>query len=207
MRITVERIVDDEAPCIVALCFVAGYGGKFARTSAAHFLSAASLLGDGADLIFVDEQIRLALAREPDHAVVEVLDPAGDGLTIMQFDGYANLLFAEEAQIERFLAGITRRRRFLAPAGGVKGRHMDIVADGWRQIWVASTARKMVSPSGMFYCSSLVPAETGGTRRTLNPMGAGWKPASRRKRASQCSWMGRPLMVETSRPPRWLLSS
>src|SRR5271156_4866232 len=131
MRIPVGRIVDAEAPCIVAFRFVAGCNRKFARATAAHFISTAGLLGDGADLMFVDEQIRLALAREPDHAVVEVFDPAGYRLAIVQLHGDANLFFAEEAQVERFLAGITRRRRFLTPAGGVKGRHIDIVADGW----------------------------------------------------------------------------
>src|SRR5271170_2938597 len=130
MRIPVERIVDPEARCIVPF-IVTGCSGKFARAAAAHFVSAPSLLGDGADLMFVDEQIRLALAREPDHAVVEVLNPAGDRLAIVQFHRYANLFFAEEAQVECFLPGITRRRRFLTPAGGVKGRHIDIVADGW----------------------------------------------------------------------------
>jgi len=130
MRIPVERIVDDEARCIVTFRIVAARSRNFARAATAHFFSATSLLSDGANLMFIDEQIRLALAREPDHAVVEVLNPSGDGLAVVQLYGDTNLFFTKEAQIERFLPGITRRRGFLAPAGGVKGRHIDIVADG-----------------------------------------------------------------------------
>src|SRR5271166_603082 len=124
-RIPVGQIVDRKT-----LSFVAGCSGRLTNAAAAHILTTASLLGDGADLILVNEQIWLTLAREADHAVVEVLDPARDGLAIVQLHGDANLFFAEEAQIERFLPGITRGGRFLTPAGGVKGRHIDIVADG-----------------------------------------------------------------------------
>ena len=111
---------------------------KLRVLATAHFLSTACILGDRANLMLVDEQIWLALARQADHAIVKVLDPAGDSLTIMQLHGDANLLFAEKAQIESLLTGFARRRRFLTPSGGVKRRHIDIVADERTPFLVAS---------------------------------------------------------------------
>src|ERR1700693_6309997 len=63
------------------------------------------LFGDGADLLFVDEEVRPALTREANHALVEVLNPPGDALPIAQFycDGY--LLFPEAPQVRSFLSG------------------------------------------------------------------------------------------------------
>src|SRR5580704_11869290 len=90
--------------------------GGFARTSTAHLISAARLLCDGTNLVFVDKEIRLAFTRKPDHPVVEVLDPTGNHLSVAQLHGDAHLLLAEETQVQSFLPGFSRRRRFLAPA-------------------------------------------------------------------------------------------
>ena len=66
---------------------------------------------DGADLMLVDKEIRLALARETQHGVVKVLNPTTHRLSIAQLDLDDYLAVAEGAQVERFLSGFTRRRR------------------------------------------------------------------------------------------------
>ncbi len=71
---------------------------------------------DGADLVLVDEEIGLALARQAQHGVVKVLDPAAHGFAVAQLDGDNHLAVAERAQVERFLAGFARRRRLGAAA-------------------------------------------------------------------------------------------
>ena len=53
--------------------------------------------GDGADLMLVDEEIRMAVARDAHHIVVEVLDPAIDHLAIAQLHLHADLAVAERA--------------------------------------------------------------------------------------------------------------
>src|ERR1700751_3333826 len=45
---------------------------------------APSLLCNRADLLLIDEQVWLSFARQPDHPLVEVFDPAGDALSVPQ---------------------------------------------------------------------------------------------------------------------------
>ena len=66
---------------------------------------------DGPDLVLVDEEVGVSLARKPQHGVVEVFDPAANGLSVPQLDLDNHLTVAERAQIERLLAGVARRRR------------------------------------------------------------------------------------------------
>ena len=52
------------------------------RRQAGSATSFFACLGDGLNLVFVDEEIRLAVASQTQHAVVEVFNPAPNGLTI-----------------------------------------------------------------------------------------------------------------------------
>src|SRR5262245_39906711 len=70
---------------------------------------------DGADLMFVDKEIWVAVAGNAHHAVVEVFDPAVDDFAVAQLYLHTDLAVAERAQIEGFLASVARRRR-LDPA-------------------------------------------------------------------------------------------
>ena len=73
---------------------------------------------DGANLVFVDEKVRVSHARKPQHCVVEVFDPAADGFAVAQFDGDGHLAIAEGAEIEGFLASFAGRRRLGAASRG-----------------------------------------------------------------------------------------
>ena len=53
---------------------------------------------------------------EPEHAVVEVLDPALDGLAVAQLDRNGHFAVAERLKVERFLTGFARRGRLRTPA-------------------------------------------------------------------------------------------
>ena len=67
-------------------------------------------LRDCANLVLVNEEIRFAFASQPDHAIIEVLDPTADRLAVAQFDCNRNLLLAQKAQIEALLSGLAWRR-------------------------------------------------------------------------------------------------
>src|SRR5580692_8087702 len=88
-----------------------------------------SMLRNGADLLLVNKQIRPALARQADHAVVEVFNPPRDALAIAQLHCHRHLLVREKAQIGSFLSGIAGRRRLAAPPRCVLTHHAAIVAD------------------------------------------------------------------------------
>src|SRR5271165_5505659 len=105
-----RRIVNPKTLRIVIGCI-----GQLAHTPPPHFISATRMLGDGANLILIDEQVWLALACQPYHPIVEVLDPAGDSLAVMQLYRHSDLFFAKETQVEGLLTGFTWRRSFLAP--------------------------------------------------------------------------------------------
>jgi hypothetical protein len=75
-------------------------------------------LGDGADLVLVDKEVGVAFAGETEHGVVEVLDPAADGLAVAELDLNDDLAVAEGAQVEGFLAGVAGRGRLGAAARG-----------------------------------------------------------------------------------------
>ena len=81
--------------------------------TAARRRPAAATFGDGANLRLVDEEIRLALAGEAQHHVVEVFDPAADRLAVAQLDGDRDLAVAERFEVERFLPGFAGRRSFV----------------------------------------------------------------------------------------------
>src|ERR1700761_5822486 len=68
---------------------------------------------DRADLCLVDEEVRLALAREPHHHVVEVLDPAVDDLAVAQLYGYRHLTIAQRLQVQGFMACLAGGWAFL----------------------------------------------------------------------------------------------
>src|SRR5271163_959431 len=75
-------------------------------------LDIAVAFADGANLILVDEKVRFSLAGEPDHAVVEVFNPAVDSLAVAKLDRDRDLLLAQEAQIQGFLSSFSRWRAF-----------------------------------------------------------------------------------------------
>ena len=77
--------------------------------------------------MLVDKEVWLALARQAQHAVVEVLDPAAHGLAVAQFDLDGDLAVAERTQVERFLPGFARRRRLGTAARGQGRGHAVIL--------------------------------------------------------------------------------
>src|ERR1039458_6092795 len=99
-----------------------------ARPSARTAAAVAAMLGDGANLILIDEEIRLAFTSQADHAVVEILDPAGDGFAVLQFHLNRDLAVAQRAEVERFLSSFARGWSFVPASGGLVGRHESIVA-------------------------------------------------------------------------------
>ena len=66
--------------------------------------------------MFVNEQVWLPIARQPQHGVVEVFDPSADGLPIAQLEGHHHLSVTQRSEIEGFLTGFTGRRRLGAAA-------------------------------------------------------------------------------------------
>ena len=73
----------------------------------------ARLFGDCADLLFINEKVWLAVARQANHAIVEILDPALHDFAVVQLDHDLHLALTQTAQIQRFLAGFSRRGRLL----------------------------------------------------------------------------------------------
>jgi hypothetical protein len=59
--------------------------------------------------MFVDEKVRLSLARQPQHGVVEVLNPATHGLPVAQLDLDDHLAIAQRTQIKCLLPGFAGR--------------------------------------------------------------------------------------------------
>jgi len=59
--------------------------------------------------MFVNEEIGVAAARNSDHAVVEIFDPAVDRFTIPKLDLDADLPIAQRAKVKRLLSGIAWR--------------------------------------------------------------------------------------------------
>lgn len=70
-------------------------------TSTRH--AALASLADGADLVLVNEEVGMPFARETQHGVVEVFDPAADGLAIAELDVDGYLAIAERAEVESLL--------------------------------------------------------------------------------------------------------
>lgn len=62
-------------------------------------------LRNRADLIFVDKQIGLILARQADHAIVKVFDPSGHRLPVTQQYRDGDLSRTERTQIKLLLPG------------------------------------------------------------------------------------------------------
>ena len=63
-------------------------------------------LGDGLNLVLVDEEIGLSFAGQAQHAVVEVFNPAANGFAIIQLDHHVDLAIAEGAQITGSILGL-----------------------------------------------------------------------------------------------------
>src|SRR6202044_1742482 len=91
--------------------------------------SVARKLGDGANLMLVDKEVRLAFTRETGHAVVEVLDPSRNRLAVAELDTHGYLFLAQEAQVERLLSCLTQGGRFLPLARTAGSRHGAIVKE------------------------------------------------------------------------------
>jgi hypothetical protein len=70
-----------------------------------------AVLGDVHNFVFEDEQIGRALAGQPHHVLVVVLDPAPDHLPIHQFDRDGHLFLPDCFEKCRFLEGVFWRRR------------------------------------------------------------------------------------------------
>src|SRR6202521_4615853 len=66
-------------------------------------------LRDVHDLMFKNEEIRLVLARQPDHVPIVVFDPAVDDFAVRQLDADWLLLFAQRLQIRGLLRGFFGR--------------------------------------------------------------------------------------------------
>ena len=81
--------------------------------------------------MFIDEKIGPSFARDPDHGVVEILDPSGNTLAVAEFDRHSHLLLAQKPQVKRLLAGFAKRRLLLTPPGWILGCH--IVHDSYIQ--------------------------------------------------------------------------
>ena len=77
----------------------------------------AAHLGNCPDLVLVDEEVGLAFARQPQHTIVKVLDPAAHGLSIAKLDGNINLAVAQGAEIKCFLTGFAGRGRLGSASG------------------------------------------------------------------------------------------
>src|SRR3954471_22149839 len=76
------------------------------------------------DVVLEDEQVRLAIAREADHALVVVLDPAADNLAIEQLHRDRRLLFAQGFQVLRLLPGLVRGRHLRLVHGAARGQRI-----------------------------------------------------------------------------------
>jgi hypothetical protein len=81
-------------------------------------------LGDAPNLVLVNEEIRRTIARQPQHHVVEVLNPAAHRLTVPQLYIHDHLAIAQRAQIESFLAGLSWRGRLGTAAACEWGFHI-----------------------------------------------------------------------------------
>ena len=65
--------------------------------------------------------------RYPNHAVIEILDPAIDSFAIAQLHLHTDLTIAERSKIQRLLTRVARRRRSGTAQMGKRRVHMVIV--------------------------------------------------------------------------------
>src|ERR1700691_3808419 len=76
----------------------AAWGSPSTRTSLGaigppHFtVVAAPALADRPDLVLIDKKIGLTFASDPDHGVVEILDPPGNALAVTKLYRHSHLL-------------------------------------------------------------------------------------------------------------------
>jgi len=88
------------------------------------------------DLVLEDEEIGGALAGEPHHVLVVILDPSVDGLAVQELNGDRLLLLPQRLEERSFLESILRRRRPTVLDGlgiplGSAERHAGIVHKAW----------------------------------------------------------------------------
>src|SRR5260370_19219990 len=69
-----------------------------------------AILGDVHNFVLKNEKIGSALARQPHHVLVVILDPAADRLTIHQLHANQLLLLAQSLEEIGFFESLFRRR-------------------------------------------------------------------------------------------------
>ena len=68
------------------------------------------VLGDVGNFVLEDKQVRRALAGEPDHALIVILNPAANHFAIHELDANRTLLFAQRSEIGCLLLRVVGRR-------------------------------------------------------------------------------------------------
>lgn len=91
------------------------------------------LLGDCEDLCLIDKKVWMTFARQPDHAVVEIFDPATKSFAITQFDHHCGLPLTQRSQVERFLPRVAKRR-FVLPSCTIIVCHIAVYRAEYRLV-------------------------------------------------------------------------
>ncbi len=125
----------------------------------------ADVFRDVHDLVLEDEQVGSALAGQPNHIPVVILDPAADRLAIQQFHGNRLLLFSQRFKESSFLIGVFRRRR-AAPLGGI-----GIPLGAERHSWIVHKAREVIGETtdSIYPQLKQIGKRTGGQLKPAKP--------------------------------------
>ena len=92
--------------------------------------------------MLVDKQVRMAIARDANHAVIEIFDPAVDRLTVSQLHGDTDVTITERTEIERLLPSIARRRSSGTAQMRWWGRSHDLIVLGRGGTCIGCTNRR-----------------------------------------------------------------